>query len=220
MGCCQRCAVILLRCGIGSECYRAPSDLHLAIVDRYRNLRVVLSSANIEASLCQPHRVLAAIRSLRFRFHIILQAYRDACWKLARRIAAHCLLSAVIRLRVSIASDRDVGFVRCRDLKLAICQLDVVIIAVGAFRQCVVEGVVNSSLIRDRLEVAVRRAVVSDKAFLLSGCRCCAFFTVRIAIIRPAVAARCDSYRTLADCQLAILSTYSELLGDILSVSI
>ena len=43
---------------------------------------------------------------------------------------------------------------------------------------------------------------------------------MRIAIIRPAVAPRCDLYRTLADRQLAVLCTYLELLGDILSAAI
>ena len=112
------------------------------------------------------------------------------------------------------------SLVRWRDLKLAIYLLDLVVVGAGSFLQRVFERVVDSVLIGDRRKVAVRRSIVAYEAFLLSGCRSCAFFTVRIAIIRPAVAARGDRYRTLADRKLAFLFIYLELLSDILSVAI
>ena len=61
------------------------------------------------------------------------------------------------------------NFIRCRNLKLAVYLLDLVVVGVGAFLQRVVERVVDSSLIRDRLEVAVRCSIVAYEAFLLSG---------------------------------------------------
>ena len=200
--------------------YRTLADRQLAVVDRYRNLRVVLSPNNIEAVFRQFHRILAGIGSFCFRFCIIFQAYRDACRKIARRKAAHALLGPIIYFRSAVPCNRDVGFVRRCDLKLSICLPDVVVAAVGAFRQRVLERVGCFSLIPDLIEVAVRRAIVSDKAFVLSGFRCCDLFTVRFPVIRPAAVRRCYRYRPLADRQLAVLCTYLELLGDILSVAI
>ena len=171
--------------------YRTLADRQLAVVDRYRNLRVVLSPNNIEA-----------------------------VFRLARRKAAHALLGPIIYFRSAVPCNRDVGFVRRCDLKLSICLPDVVVAAVGAFRQRVLERVGCFSLIPDLIEVAVRRAIVSDKAFVLSGFRCCDLFTVRFPVIRPAAVRRCYRYRPLADRQLAVLCTYLELLGDILSVAI
>ena len=149
--------------------YRSLADRKLAIFDRYCDLRVVLSSTNIEAAFAQAHRILTGIGSIGFRFRICLQGYRDARWKLSRRKAVYTLPGPIVYFRSAGSCNRDVNFIRCRNLKLAVYLLDLVVVGVGAFLQRVVERVVDSSLIRDRLEVAVRCSIVAYEAFLLSG---------------------------------------------------
>ena len=123
-----------------------------------------------------------------------------------RRIAAHCLLSAVIRLRVSLASDRDVGFVRCRDLKLSIILRDLVVADLRPFCQCITERIISGSFVHDRRKVAVRRSIISDESFRRRRRR-----TVGLAVIRPAAVRRCYRYRPLADRQLAVVDRYRNL---------